>query len=502
MTMKTSLLTFSICLFLNAAHAQFYNDGEMTNDGSLISDWQSQWFNTANGSFTGTNNGIFEHHGPASQTFINNGVFSALSGHTDRFLGPLGAAGAQEIGGTNRPFFYNLELSNGATEPVHITNSDGVNVRASAIFNNGITTTVRNLHLAGALRFENGASYTGGNTDAQHVDGYVSKIGTEAFTFPIGSGTDLRTLSMGAPAVSSDISAAWIAGDPGSTTDPSDAGTHASTAVAAPILSVSAAGFWDYVLVSGNDDGLPVSVSVPDLSGFALAPDLRLIGWNGSQWIDLSGGSNATGNAENSTLSGTIPAGTAITALGIGSISFILPVHFASFTVRSGNCEVDVKWSTATEDNNAFFVVERSTDGITFSALTQIPGAGNSVILRTYEYKDRSPMPGNNYYRIRQVDLDGQYTATAIQTVQMPCGNEAPVKVYPTITRSVVNVFLTETFKDAQVSLFDISGRKMPVAIQRSSMKCTISMAGIPAGQYMVQIVKDRSVQTFKIVKP
>lgn len=502
MTMKTSLLTCSICLLLQVAHAQFYNDGGIVNDGSLISDWQSQWLNTANGSFTGTNNGIFEHHGPALQTFVNNGTFSALSGHTDRFLGPLGAAGAQEIGGTNRPFFYHLELNNGTTAPIHITNSDGANIRASAVFSNGITTTVRNIHQAGALRFESGASYTGGNTDAQHVDGYVSKSGTDAFTFPIGNGTDLRTISIGAPAVASEISVAWLAGSPGSTTDPSDGSTHSNTAFAAPIVSVIPAGFWDYVLVSGNDDGLPVSVSVPDVSGFSLAPDLRLIGWNGSQWIDLSGGATATGNTENSTLSGTIPAGTAITALGIGSISTLLPVHFASFTVRSVNCEVDVKWSTATEDNNAFFIVERSTDGITFSALTQIPGAGNSVILRSYAYKDRDPVPGNNFYRIHQVDLDGQHTTTTIQAVKMQCGNETPVKVYPTVTHSVVNVLLTEAFKDAQVSLIDISGRKMPVTIQRSSMKCTIHVTTIPSGEYIVQVVKGRSVQSFKIVKP
>ncbi len=184
--MKTRLLTFFCCLVLHASYAQFYNDDELFNDGGLMSDWQSQWFNNTNGIYTGTNNGVFEHHGPSSQTFINNGTYSGLTGHVDRFLGPLGVAGAQEIGGTNRPFFFNLELSNGASEPIHITNSDGANVRGTAVFSNGITTTVRNVHQAGALRFESGAAYTGGNTDAQHVDGYVSKIGTDAFTFPTG----------------------------------------------------------------------------------------------------------------------------------------------------------------------------------------------------------------------------------------------------------------------------------------------------------------------------
>lgn len=500
--MKTRLLTFFCCLVLHASYAQFYNDDELFNDGGLISDWQSQWFNNTNGIYTGTNNGVFEHHGPSSQTFINNGTYSGLTGHVDRFAGPLGVAGAQEIGGTIRPFFFNLELSNGASEPIHITNSDGANVRGSAVFSNGITTTVRNVHQAGALRFESGAAYTGGNTDAQHLDGYVSKIGTDAFTFPVGNATDLRTFTMGAPAVASEISVAWVTGNPGSVTDPSDAATHSITAVASPINSVSITGFWDYVLVAGDDDGLAVSVSIPDLSAFGLASDLRLIGWNGTEWVDLSGSATATGNTENSTLSGTIPAGAAITALAIGSINAPLPVEFASFSITKRNCEVEVKWSTATEINNAYFTVERSADGSSFTALTQIPGAGNSSTLLSYQYTDKDPLPGKNYYRIRQVDHDGKSKTTNIQSIQAPCSNTASIKVYPTVTRTAVTVLLNDSFKDAQVSLYDMAGRQMPVQIQKSSLKCVIPVSEIASGQYIVRIVKDGKVETFKVVKP
>jgi hypothetical protein len=502
MFMKTILLTIPFCLLLSAGHGQFYNDGDITNDGGLMSDWQTQWFNTSNGIFTGNNSGIFEHRGPSSQTFVNDGVFNALSGHTDQFLGPLGTTGPQEIAGSVRPYFYNLDLNNGATAPVHITNTDGVNVRGTAAFSNGITTTVRTAHQAGALRFETGAVYTGGNTDAQHVNGYVSKSGSEAFTFPVGSGTDLRTLSIGAPALASEISAAWIAGDPGSIPDPSDGGTHSIAAIATPIVSVSTLGYWDYMVLSGNDDGLAISVSIPDLSAFAIAADLRLIGWDGTQWIDLSGGATATGNSENSILNGTIPAGSTITAIGIGSISAVLPVQFSSFTVSSRNCEADLKWSTATELNNAFFTVERSTDGVSFSSLGQVTGAGNSTTVRSYTYTDKDPIPGNNFYRIRQTDFDGRSKTTEIQRLQTDCGKEVAIKVYPTISSSVVTVILPETFRNAKVLLFDISGRNVPVYITKSSLKYEIPIHSVPSGKYILQVSKDREIQTFKIVRP
>lgn len=501
--MKKLLLVFSVSMLFTVSRAQFYSDGIISNDGGLVSDWQSQWFNATNGIYTGTNNGVFEHRGPSTQTFMNNGSFSALSGHTDKFMGPDGLPGAQEIGGTARPYFFGLELSNGAAEIISITNPDGANVRNMATFNNGITTTMRNLHKDAALRFEAAASYTGGNTDAQHVNGYVSKLGTAAFTFPVGSGTDLRTLTMGAPAAASEVSVAWFAGNPGTTTDPSDNATHSTTALAAPLLSLSTAGFWDYVLVTGNDDALAVTVSIPDLTGFAVASDLRLAGWNGSQWIDLSGSANASGNAENSTLSGTIPAGVSISAIAVASTSFALPVEFASFTVSAAaNCEVDVKWSTASELNNSHFVVERSADGISFTALTQVPGAGNSSVLRNYQYVDKAPLPGNNFYRIRQVDLDARSKTTAIRSVRMQCNTGADLRVYPTVTGSLTTVFLNEAFKNAQAELFDMAGRRVPARIQSGGMKITVSVAGISSGQYILRVTKNSSVQTFKIVKP
>ncbi len=261
-------------------------------------------------------------------------------------------------------------------------------------------------------------------------------------------------------------------------------------------------GFWDYMILSGDDDGLPISVSIPDLSAFAIATDLRLIGWDGSQWIDLSGGATATGNIENSILNGTIPAGSTITAIGIGSISAVLPVQFSSFTVSSRNCETDLKWSTATELNNAFFTVERSTDGVNFSSLTQVTGAGNSSTVRTYAFTDKDPVPGNNFYRVRQTDFDGRSKTTPIQRIQTDCGNEAAIKVYPTISASIVTVILPETYKNAKLLLFDISGRNVPVNITKSSLKYEIPMSSVPAGKYILQVIKDREIRTFKIVKP
>lgn len=165
------------------------------------------------------------------------------------------------------------------------------------------------------------ATYTNAS-DAKNVNGYVkhqADAANQAFSFPVGTGTDYRNLSIsGTRSASSIIATAWIVGDPSSITDPTapNAGMHTTTAMGAGITAVSPAGQWDWQDLSNNATGVTVTVSLPDVSSLGAATDLRLVGWDGTQWVNLSGVTGASGNTENSTLSGTMISG--ITALAVG----------------------------------------------------------------------------------------------------------------------------------------------------------------------------------------
>lgn len=171
-----------------------------------------------------------------------------------------------------------------------------------------------------------------GYSDAINFDGYVKKYGNTAFVFPVGSPNNLRTLSISKPAYASDAYAtAWIDGDPTFYRDPTPpyAGFHSVSSVTAPIKFVSNKGQWDWQIGEGNNLGngttgngndLTITVSMPNLTDFANASELRLVGWNGNSWIDLSGKPTATGNTENSTVSGTMIAG--ISSIAIGKIGY------------------------------------------------------------------------------------------------------------------------------------------------------------------------------------
>ena len=70
---------------------------------------------------------------------------------------------------------------------------------------------------------------------------------------------------------------------------------------------------------------------------------------------------------------------------------------------------VKLKWSTASEQNNDYFTIEKSKDGLDYIIVTTLPGAGNSVYKIDYQAVDRDIEPGILYYRLKQTDINGEF---------------------------------------------------------------------------------------------
>ncbi|GGH25015.1 hypothetical protein GCM10007423_08920 [Dyadobacter endophyticus] len=412
------------------------------------------------------------------------------------------AIGLNSIIGNVAPSFSNVRFNIGAGNTMAISNTQGIGITGNLQFNNGITTTVRTMHTTGSLRFSDGATYTGGSSDAQHVNGYVTKVGNDAFVFPVGSGTDLRTLSISAPAAAATISTAWFAGSPDAVTDPSDGGTHSRTAIADPVKAVSEAGFWDWLNPAGSDDNITVTVSIPDLSNFALTENLRLVGWNGTQWIDLSAGFNASGNTENSTLTGIIPAGTAITAIAVGSVEMPLPVTLVSFTGRAVENTSVLQWATTEEVNASHFEIQRSNDAKSFESIGEVNAKGESKVLVNYLFTDKTPLPGINYYRLKQIDQDGSHAFS--KTISIAFDTDAKILVYPNPVTDFLRVESSKT--PGSLEIFNLSGLRLqkrdqvrngPSEIVPGPASVVVDLRSYPIGIYILKV----DGQTFKIIK-
>lgn len=107
-----------------------------------------------------------------------------------------------------------------------------------------------------------------------------------------------------------------------------------------------------------------------------------------------------------------------------------LPVELISFGTQAVDGHVEISWSTATEQNSDRFVVERSQDGSYFEEIAAVAAAGNSSTYRNYTVLDGTPWFGNNYYRLRQWDMDGKQAESGISAVYMKDG-AGPIKVFP-----------------------------------------------------------------------
>lgn len=113
-----------------------------------------------------------------------------------------------------------------------------------------------------------------------------------------------------------------------------------------------------------------------------------------------------------------------------GSLGPFLPVEFLEFKVSNINNEIaKLNWTTATEINNDFFTIQRSEDGINFEDLGNVQGAGNSNNIIRYEFKDKEPLQGISYYRIKQTDFNGSIDYSDIKSVVFNKTNE--IILYP-----------------------------------------------------------------------
>lgn len=72
---------------------------------------------------------------------------------------------------------------------------------------------------------------------------------------------------------------------------------------------------------------------------------------------------------------------------------------------------VEIRWTTATETNSDRFLLQRSADGFTYTDVCVVRAAGNSIQQQSYVFRDKPPLNGNYYYRLRQHDADGSATS-------------------------------------------------------------------------------------------
>jgi hypothetical protein len=175
-----------------------------------------------------------------------------------------------------------------------------------------------------------------------------------------------------------------------------------------------------------------------------------------------------------------------------------LPVSLLNFSgYKSGSKNV-LKWTTTSEQNNAGFEVQRSSDGVTYTTLAYIntlaPG-GNSQSEISYSYDDNSPVVNKrNYYRLNQKDIDGR---SKISNVVLINGDKPTVigigGIFPNPASSTVNVLIDAPKRDdVTVVVMDALGKTLKqkvVNVEIGSNTVPVEISSLASGSYLVKVL-------------
>lgn len=175
-----------------------------------------------------------------------------------------------------------------------------------------------------------------------------------------------------------------------------------------------------------------------------------------------------------------------------------LPIELSYFTAEKSGIKVSLVWKTSSEHNNAGFGIERSANGTTdWKEIGFINGAGNSSKEMTYTYKDLTPSAGINFYRLKQIDLDGTPKYSYIRSVKYD-GNVRALLIYPSVTRNKITLELGDnSLLNTSVLVLDNQGRVVKKEIV-TQMKQDIYVNSLQNGMYFI---KTQNGATEKFIK-
>lgn len=186
------------------------------------------------------------------------------------------------------------------------------------------------------------------------------------------------------------------------------------------------------------------------------------------------------------------------------TVTALLPVELLDFSATPSESSVLLTWRTASETNNEGFEVKRSSDGRNWDVLAFVPGHGTSLETHSYSHTDRQPMPGVNYYRLRQMDWDGRFEYSQMVSVRM--GQQAiPFFIAPNPNRGTFSLHLENPLGRAVTAcLVDSWGREvwtLPPSPATPDAVISIGAQGaLPGGIYTLRLTLGSDVFFEKIM--
>lgn len=180
----------------------------------------------------------------------------------------------------------------------------------------------------------------------------------------------------------------------------------------------------------------------------------------------------------------------------------VLPVAFDYFKAEQKQpYTVRLEWATLLENNSLSFIIEKSTDQKIWNEIGSLAARGNTNSRTIYSYLDLQTVNGYNYYRLKQVDLNGQVVYSEI--VRFNNQIRKNLSVFPNPVTDIVQLYGKEQFNAGQtIQIIDATGKRVKMTTALNGNRLQIDFSGYTSGLYLLQLIENgKVVENLQIVK-
>ncbi|SOD20215.1 T9SS type A sorting domain-containing protein [Pedobacter xixiisoli] len=407
----------------------------------------------------------------------NNGTLSVTGNLTNdqstynAFIGKLVFAGnsPQVLDGSRIWFTKDFEINNAAG----LTMTSSFYLRGTATFTNGIVTMANASH---SIFFDAASATQTGAKDASHVaNGYVHKLGTGAFSFPVGNGTKLQKIDVNLTANSNYFGTRYAAADAGS-------GTYGTTgAKATQLMGYNTGEYWQVGTNGGTATGqVTVYWDGTNDANAATTSVRRVARKVGTEWLNEGGlgtGTTAAGSVTSSSIS--FPTSTMF-PIAMGWENVVLPLSWLNVNATDTKDQnVQVQWQVS-ESNVTTYIVERNT-GAGFIEVATVASKGNGT--NSYNLTDIVRNSGSIYYRIKQIDQDGTSSYSDVFDVRIAALGKLAIFPNPVISQLSV-----DSDKKQDAKIYNVQGQQVK-ELKLVEGRNKVELDHLPNGVYFLRTV-------------
>jgi hypothetical protein len=267
----------------------------------------------------------------------------------------------------------------------------------------------------------------------------------------------------------------------------------------------------DNTTINLNSASHTITFSDSQAATWISGKTLTITGWTGALGSSGTGGkiffgSNASGLTTAQLSQITFTGYSSVGLLSTGELVPLttLPINLTSFTGKNENSSVRLSWSTSSEQNNDRFEVLRAGEDQNFKKIGSVQGNGNANNNLYYNFDDRTPLAGDNYYKLKQIDFDGkseEFGPIVIKTDIKSINFE----VYATKNNADVSLnILGIKAEKVTIKIFDLTGRKLTEKtfdLEVGNNQFNLNMLNMSEGIYVATLTTDQNFLSKKFYK-